>query len=62
MSTCTVRPGQGFWQIAVEHLGDGNRWREIARENNLLENAVLRSGQVLRLPLQHGHGHYHGNC
>lgn len=53
MSTCVVKPGQGPWQVAEEHLGDGSRWREIMRLNGLKDDHILHPGDVLQLPPRH---------
>jgi hypothetical protein len=45
-----VKDGQCLYEIADEVYGDGNRWREIARENGLVDPYVLRKGQMLRIP------------
>jgi tetratricopeptide (TPR) repeat protein len=47
-----VQPGQSLWSIAVDHLGDGTRYREILDLNPELQGdpARLRPGQSLRLP------------
>jgi tetratricopeptide (TPR) repeat protein len=47
-----VRPGQSLWSIAVEKLGDGERFREILRLNPDLRGRAdaIRPGQELVLP------------
>jgi len=49
-----VREGDSLWRIAAEQLGDGNRYREIARLNaGILENEnVLLAGMRLNLPVR----------
>lgn len=49
-TTHTVRSGESLWQIAADRLGDGRRYAEIARLNNLANPNRLAIGQVLRLP------------
>ena len=36
--TYTLQEGEGLWDVAVKFYGDGNRWVEIAEENNLTDN------------------------
>lgn len=46
----TVTKSDNLWKIAVRAYGDGYRWVEIARENNLVNPDVIHPGTVLRLP------------
>ena len=48
----TVKPGQTLWSIAVEELGNGERFREILELNPILKRDPnrIRPGQELRLP------------
>lgn len=46
----TVRSGDTLWAIAQRLLGDGARYPELAKLNNLKDASSLASGQVLRLP------------
>lgn len=48
--TYTVQKGDNLWKIAVRAYGDGYKWVEIARENNLTNPNIIHSGNVLRLP------------
>lgn len=45
-----VKKGDSLWKIAAEKLGDGNRWTEIAKSNNLTKPGVLLVGQNLKMP------------
>lgn len=46
-----VKRGESLWKIAKKELGDGNRYIEIAKLNNLASNmGNLRVGQKLLLP------------
>ena len=46
----TVARGDSLWKIAARHLGDGNRWREIAEANDLDNPDRIAIGQQLRIP------------
>lgn len=48
--TVTVRSGDTLSGIAKRHLGDPNRWREIAQINGIKDPKGIRPGQKLRLP------------
>ncbi len=45
-----VQAGDNLWTIAVNQLGDGSRYSEIAELNDLQTNAVLPVGLTLDLP------------
>jgi nucleoid-associated protein YgaU len=47
--TYTVVKGDRLWAIAAKFLGDGNRYPEIKKLNNLASD-VLTPGQVLKIP------------
>jgi nucleoid-associated protein YgaU len=49
-STYTVVKGDFLWDIAVRAYGDGYKWVEIAKVNNLTNPNLIFSGNVLRLP------------
>jgi nucleoid-associated protein YgaU len=46
----TVQRGDYLWEIAVRAYGDGYRWVDIARANNLANPGLIFSGNVLTLP------------
>jgi len=46
----TVIKGDNLWGIAVRAYGDGYKWPEIARANNLANPDLIHSGNVLELP------------
>lgn len=48
--THTVKAGDTLWAIAVRELGDGKRWPEIAKLNDVRDPRALQIGQTLRLP------------
>ena len=39
-----------LWKIAEREYGDGYKWVEIARLNNIKDPNVIESGQILKLP------------
>ena len=49
-ATYKVVKGDSLWAIAVRAYGDGYRWSEIARENNLLNPNIIHQGNILTLP------------
>lgn len=46
----TVEKGDSLWKIAVRAYGDGYKWVEIAKENNLSNPSLIHSGNTLSLP------------
>ncbi len=46
----TVKAGDSPWRIAKELLGDGRRYVEIVRLNDLKEPYTIHKGQVLKIP------------
>ena len=49
-ATYEVVRGDSLWKIAVRAYGDGYRWVEIARENNLVNPDLIHAGNILVLP------------
>ena len=49
-STYTVQKGDHLWGIAVRAYGDGYKWTEIAKLNNITAPNVIEVGMVLKLP------------
>jgi LysM repeat protein len=45
-----VQPGETLDRIAAMHLGDANRWRQIASANGIEDPLSLRAGRVLAIP------------
>lgn len=48
--TYTVKAGDSLWGIAQKELGNGTRYPEIMKLNNLTVNSFIVPGQVLYLP------------
>lgn len=46
----TVKHGDYLWEIAERKYGNGYRWVDIAKENNLANPSIIHSGNVLKLP------------
>lgn len=49
-STYVVREGDDLWQIAEEAYGDGHRFTEIVKANNIQDPNNLTAGTTLRIP------------
>lgn len=47
--THTVVEGDTLWHIAKRYLGDGNRYMEIAKLNNIKNPDSISNGQVLKI-------------
>lgn len=45
-----VKNGDSLWKIAEAKLGSGERWTEIAKNNNLTNPKLLLVGQNLKMP------------
>ena len=39
-----------LWSIAYEEYDDCEKWREIAKANNIMNPLDIRPGQVIRIP------------
>lgn len=48
--TYTVVKGDNLWSIAVKQYGNGYKWTDIARANNLTHPGTIHAGNVLTLP------------
>ena len=46
----TVAKGESLWKIAQNYYGDGYKWVEIAKANNLKDAGKIEVGQELTLP------------
>ncbi|HSX40127.1 MAG TPA: LysM domain-containing protein [Candidatus Saccharimonadales bacterium] len=49
-TTYTVQGDESLWDIAVRSYGDGYRWPDIAKANNLTDPDQISSGMVLKIP------------
>lgn len=49
-STYKIQKGDHLWGIAVRAYGDGYRWVEIAKTNNLADPNIILPGNILTLP------------
>lgn len=49
-SSYTVQKGDFLWEIAVRAYGDGFKWVEIAKANNLANPDLIFSGNVFKIP------------
>jgi nucleoid-associated protein YgaU len=48
-----VERGDSLWRLAAQHLGNGARWRELAKVNpELSDPNLIRAGAWIRLPSQ----------
>lgn len=50
VTTYTVVSGDTLWHIAKRFLGNGNRYGEIVKLNNISNPNVIYVGQILKLP------------
>jgi len=48
--TYTVVKGDSLWNISVRAYGDGYKWTEIAKANDLADPNIIHVGNVLVLP------------
>ena len=49
-NTYIIRAGDNLWDIAVRAYGDGFRWPDIAKANNLENPSLIFSDNVLTIP------------
>ena len=50
MELYTVKAGDSLSKIAAAELGDGDRWKEIAKLNNIVDPNMIFPGAQLMLP------------
>lgn len=46
----TVVKGDYLWEIAIRAYGDGYRWIDISRANNLVNPNIIHTGNILIIP------------
>lgn len=46
----TVKQGDTLWDLADKHLGDGKKWKEIAKANNITDPRTLQIGANITIP------------
>lgn len=50
--TYTVKKGDSLWLIAKNKLGDGTKWKQLAKLNNIsLRYPLIRVGQVIKIDI-----------
>jgi len=49
-ATYEIVKGDNLWDISVRAYGDGYKWVEIARENNIVNPNIIHTGNILVLP------------
>lgn len=49
-NTYTIKPGDNLWDISVRAYGDGYRWPELAKVNNISIPDLIYSDNILTLP------------
>lgn len=49
VTSVTVKEGDTLWNICKKHLGDGSKYKEVAKLNDLENPDKIYPGQVLRL-------------
>lgn len=49
-ATYTVQKGDTLWNIAIRAYGDGYKWVDIAKENNLANPNLIHKGNELTVP------------
>lgn len=47
--THTVKSGETLWAIAKKYLGDGSKYTDLAKINNISNPNVIKAGQVIKL-------------
>lgn len=47
--THTVKSGDTLWAIAKKYLGDGSKYTQLAKLNNLSNPNIIKTGQVIKL-------------
>ena len=48
IKTYTVKQGDTLWAICKKQLGDGEKYKEVAKKNNISNPNVIKPGQVIK--------------
>ena len=48
IKTYTVKQGDTLWAICKKQLGDGEKYKEVAKKNNISNPNIIRAGQVIK--------------
>ena len=51
-TTYTIKEGDNLWDISVRAYGDGFKWPELAKGNNILNPDLIYPNNVLKIPRQ----------
>ena len=49
-NTYMIKPGDNLWDVAVRAYGDGFKWPDIAKANNLENPSLIFSDNILKIP------------
>ncbi len=49
-TTYTIIQGDDLWDIAVRAYGNGYKWVDVAKANNLVNPNVIHAGNILKIP------------
>ena len=50
INSVKVKSGDTLWDYAEKHLGDGNKWKDIAKANNIKNGFDMKVGQDIVIP------------
>ncbi|MGP1411894.1 MAG: LysM peptidoglycan-binding domain-containing protein [Peptoanaerobacter stomatis] len=48
IKTYTVKQGDTLWAICKKQLGDGEKYKEVAKKNNISNPNIIRAGQIIK--------------
>lgn len=49
-NTYIVQPGDSFWRIAEITLGNGSKYLQICKANNMKPTSIIHPGDILKIP------------
>ena len=49
-TTYTIKEGDNLWDISVRAYGDGFKWPELAKANNISNPDLIYPNNILKLP------------